>query len=133
MMSTLLRCDRASLWEKFCCWITSTEKRLYIGWFDVLMIPVLLVATLVFGLAFVAAPPVDIGGVRKSVSGSLLYGNNLISALDHNGNVIPTWADVLNRANLGIEVMHERNAHNFPLDLAAGPNQPIALLAPSIG
>jgi len=24
-------------------------------------------------------------------------------------------ADVLNRANLGMEVMHERNAHNFPL------------------
>jgi len=23
------------------------------------------------------------------------------------------------RANLGMEVMHERNAHNFPLDLAA--------------
>jgi hypothetical protein len=26
---------------------------------------------------------------------------------------------IFNRANLGIEVMHERNAHNFPLDLAA--------------
>jgi photosystem II P680 reaction center D1 protein len=33
--------------------------------------------------------------------------------------VISTWADVINRANLGMEVMHERNAHNFPLDLAA--------------
>jgi photosystem II P680 reaction center D1 protein len=32
--------------------------------------------------------------------------------------VINTWADILNRANLGMEVMHERNAHNFPLDLA---------------
>ena len=41
------------------------------------------------------------------------------SILDHNGRVVPTWADVLNRANLGMEVMHERNAHNFPLDLAA--------------
>ena len=39
--------------------------------------------------------------------------------VDSNGRVIPTWADVLNRANLGMEVMHERNAHNFPLDLAA--------------
>ncbi|MFN7322734.1 MAG: photosystem II q(b) protein, partial [bacterium] len=29
-----------------------------------------------------------------------------------------TWADILNRAGLGFEVMHERNAHNFPLDLA---------------
>ncbi|KAI3769319.1 hypothetical protein L6452_00420 [Arctium lappa] len=26
--------------------------------------------------------------------------------------------DIINRANLGMEVMHERNAHNFPLDLA---------------
>jgi photosystem II P680 reaction center D1 protein len=35
--------------------------------------------------------------------------------------VIPTWADVSNGANLGMEVMHERNAHNFPLALAATP------------
>ena len=42
------------------------------------------------------------------------------SLLDSEGRVINTWADVLNRANLGIEVIHERNAHNFPLDLAAG-------------
>jgi photosystem II P680 reaction center D1 protein len=41
------------------------------------------------------------------------------SVLATGGKVIPTWADVLNRANLGMEVMHERNAHNFPLDLAA--------------
>ena len=27
------------------------------------------------------------------------------------GDVINTWADVLNRAGLGMEVMHERNAH----------------------
>jgi len=32
---------------------------------------------------------------------------------------VNTWADIINRANLGMEVMHERNAHNFPLDLAA--------------
>jgi photosystem II P680 reaction center D1 protein len=29
--------------------------------------------------------------------------------------LINTWADVLNRAGLGLEVMHERNAHNFPI------------------
>ena len=34
------------------------------------------------------------------------------------GRVINTWADIINRADLGMEVMHERNAHNFPLDLA---------------
>ena len=30
-----------------------------------------------------------------------------------------TWGDVLNRAGLGMEVTDERNAQNFPLDLAA--------------
>jgi photosystem II P680 reaction center D1 protein len=56
------------------------------------------------------------------------------SILDSQGNrVVNTWADVLNRAGLGMEVMHERNAHNFPLDLAAASNTPVALTAPAIG
>ena len=54
------------------------------------------------------------------------------SILDSQGRVISTWADVLNRANIGFEVMHERNAHNFPLDLAAGDQAPVALTAPAI-
>jgi photosystem II P680 reaction center D1 protein len=54
------------------------------------------------------------------------------SIVDSQGNVINTWADVLNRANLGIEVIHERNAHNFPLDLAFGEAQIVALSAPKI-
>lgn len=48
-------------------------------------IPTLLTATSVFIIAFIAAPPVDIDGIREPVSGSLLYGNNIIS-----GAVIPT-------------------------------------------
>ena len=40
---------------------------------------------------------------------------------------------VLNRANLGMEVMHERNAHNFPLDLASAESTTVALTAPTIG
>ena len=40
------------------------------------------------------------------------------SILDYNGHVINSWADLLNRSNLGLEVMHERNAHHYPLDLA---------------
>jgi photosystem II P680 reaction center D1 protein len=55
------------------------------------------------------------------------------SIQDSQGHVIPTWADMLNRANLGIEVMHERNAHNFALDLAATQMTPVALTAPAIG
>ena len=52
--------------------------------------------------------------------------------MDSTGHVINTWADVLNRANLGFEVMHERNAHNFPLDLAAGEATPVAISSPAI-
>ena len=55
------------------------------------------------------------------------------SILDSQGRVVNSWADVLNRANLGLEVIHERNAHNFPLDLAAVESTPVALIAPSIG
>ncbi|XP_065031882.1 photosystem II protein D1-like [Musa acuminata AAA Group] len=211
MTAILERRESTSLWGRFCNWITSTENRLYIGWFGVLMIPTLLTATSVFIIAFIAAPPVDIDGIREPVSGSLLYGNNIISGaiiptsaaiacymgrewelsfrlgmrpwiavaysapvaaatavfliypigqgsfsdgvagvfggfpiqcyawflgistmafnlngfnfnqsvVDSQGRVINTWADIINRANLGMEVMHERNAHNFPLDLAA--------------
>ena len=60
----------------------------------------------------------------------VIYKNLLI---DSSGRVVPTWADVLNRANLGMEVMHERNAHNFPLDLASAETTEVALLAPAIG
>jgi photosystem II P680 reaction center D1 protein len=40
------------------------------------------------------------------------------SMIDGRAHLLGSWADVLNRADLGMEVMHERNAHNFPLDLA---------------
>jgi len=40
------------------------------------------------------------------------------SIIDSSGHLLNSWADIVNRADLGMEVMHERNAHNFPLDLA---------------
>ncbi|OMP13057.1 Photosynthetic reaction centre, L/M [Corchorus olitorius] len=89
MTAILERRESESLWGRFCNWITSTENRLYIGWFGVLMIPTLLTATSVFIIAFIAAPPVDIDGIREPVSGSLLYGNNIIS-----GAIIPTSAAI---------------------------------------
>ena len=49
------------------------------------MIPTLLAATTCFIIAFIAAPPVDIDGIREPVAGSLLYGNNIIS-----GAVVPS-------------------------------------------
>ncbi|MEN9235339.1 MAG: photosystem II q(b) protein, partial [Gloeomargarita sp. GMQP_bins_25] len=80
MTVTLERRSSVSLWEQFCQWVTSTDNRLYVGWFGVLMIPTLLTATACFIIAFIAAPPVDIDGIREPVSGSLLYGNNIITA-----------------------------------------------------
>jgi photosystem II P680 reaction center D1 protein len=40
------------------------------------------------------------------------------SIVNTTGQLVNTWSDIVNRADLGIEVMHERNAHQFPLDLA---------------
>jgi len=77
--------DASTVWKQFANWITSTENRLYIGWFGTLMFPTLLAATTCFIAAFIAAPPVDIDGIREPVAGSLLYGNNIIS-----GAVIPS-------------------------------------------
>jgi photosystem II P680 reaction center D1 protein len=54
------------------------------------------------------------------------------SVMDHQDRVINTWADILNRGGLGIEAMHERNVHNFPLDLAAVELTPVALSAPAM-
>ena len=77
--------QQSSLWQKYVNWVTSTDNRLYVGWFGTLMIPTLLTATIAFIVAFIAAPPVDIDGIREPVAGSLLYGNNIIS-----GAVVPS-------------------------------------------
>jgi photosystem II P680 reaction center D1 protein len=82
---TVQKRTNKTFWGQFVAWVTSTENRLYIGWFGCLMIPCLLTAITAFIVAFVAAPPVDIDGIREPVSGSLLYGNNIIS-----GAVVPS-------------------------------------------
>jgi len=65
--------------------ILFTGNRLYIGWFGIIMCPSLVVAGLVYIIAFISSPAVDIDGIREPVSGSLLFGNNIIS-----GAVIPS-------------------------------------------
>jgi photosystem II P680 reaction center D1 protein len=70
MTATIASRNSTNLWESFCQWVTSTNNRLYVGWFGVLMIPTLLAATICFIIAFVGAPPVDIDGIREPVSGS---------------------------------------------------------------
>ena len=72
-------------WDGLVGFVLSTSNRLYVGWFGVLMFPLLGLATFAFLAAFLAAPAVDIDGIREPVAGSLLYGNNLIS-----GGVIPS-------------------------------------------
>merc|ERR1712078_243964 len=62
-----------------------TGNRLYIGWFGVIMCPCFVVGALVYVIAFITSPAVDIDGIREPVSGSLLFGNNIIS-----GAVIPS-------------------------------------------
>ena len=47
------------------------------------MVPVLLAAVAAFVLSFVAAPPVDIDGIREPVSGSLLSSHKTHLALLH--------------------------------------------------
>ena len=57
MTTTLQRRESANLWSQFCNWVTSTDNRIYVGWFGVLMIPTLLTATICYIVAFIAAPP----------------------------------------------------------------------------
>ena len=89
MTAIIKRRERATIWDRFCDWITSTDNRMYVGWFGVLLIPTALTAATVFIVAFIAAPPVDLDGIREPVIGSLLGGNNIISA-----TVVPTSAAI---------------------------------------
>ena len=84
-MAATIALPKPSLWDRYLEWVSSTENRLYVGHFGVLMIPCLLAATTAFIVAFIAAPPVDIDGIREPVAGSLLFGNNIIS-----GAVVPS-------------------------------------------
>jgi len=84
-MAATIALQKRSPWDSYLEWVSSTENRLYVGHFGVLMVPCLLAATTAFILAFIAAPPVDIDGIREPVAGSLLYGNNIIS-----GAVVPS-------------------------------------------
>ncbi len=89
-MTTLVqRRESGSVWEQFCEWVTSTDNRIYVGWFGVLMIPCLLTAAICYIIAFVGAPAVDIDGIREPVQGSLFGGNNIIS-----GAVVPSSAAI---------------------------------------
>ena len=80
MAASIAQQRQSNTWDQFCNWVTSTDNRLYVGWFGVLMVHCLLAATTCFILAIIAAPVVDIDGIREPVAGSFLTGNNIISA-----------------------------------------------------
>ena len=85
MTASIAQQRQLNTWDQFCDWVTSTNNRLYVGWFGTLMIPCLLAATTMFIIAFIGAPAVDIDGIREPVAGSLMWGNNIIS-----GAVVPS-------------------------------------------
>jgi photosystem II P680 reaction center D1 protein len=49
------------------------------------------------------------------------------SVLDSSGRFIPTYADVINYADLGIQSMHSPNSHHFPLLLAQSEPKLVAV------
>jgi photosystem II P680 reaction center D1 protein len=89
-----------TFWSELVGVTVVTSNRFYIGYFGVIMFPVLAVAISVYILGVSYAPPVDIDGIREPVSGSLLYGNNIItSAVIPSSNAIgvhfyPVWDSV---------------------------------------
>ena len=84
----------ASVGKQFCDWVTSHKQQMSVCWLvrrsdD----PYAACSTICFIVAFIAAPPVDIDGIREPVAGSLMYGNNIIS-----GAVVPSscnWSSLL--------------------------------------
>jgi photosystem II P680 reaction center D1 protein len=86
-----------AVWSQFVSFTLSTSNRLFIGYFGLLMFPLLFVGSIVYILSVSFSPPVDIDGIREPVSGSLLYGNNIItSSLIPSSNAIgvhfyPVW------------------------------------------
>ena len=60
MTATISQRQQSNAWDNYLNWVTSTDNRLYLGHFSVLMVPCLLAATICFIVAFIAAPPVDI-------------------------------------------------------------------------
>ena len=134
---TTIQQQRSSLlkgWPQFCEWVTSTNNRIYVGWFGVLMIPCLLAATTCFIVAFIAAPPVDIDGIREPVAGSFMYGNNIISgAVVPSSNAIglhfyPIWeAATLDEFNKDINYISKDKTYPVFIGEAAYKEKKIAM------
>merc|ERR1719236_378488 len=103
-MNTFYKSNFSVAWSEFIGFISSCNRRFYIGYFGLVMFPVLAVAITFYILGVSYAPPVDIDGIREPVSGSLLYGNNIITTA-----VIPSSNAI--------------GVHFYPLWDASSPNE----------
>merc|ERR1719265_1565299 len=83
--SSSILCETKYSWGSFIGVLLSTTNRLYLGWFGILAFPLLSLGAVVYSFVFIFAPPADIDGIREPVGGSLIYGNNIITA-----SVIPS-------------------------------------------
>merc|ERR1712100_202892 len=72
--STNLKTPTLNTWGTLVGFLLSTSNRLYIGFFGVLMFPLLVVSIIVYLLSFILSPSVDIDGIREPVAGSLILG-----------------------------------------------------------
>jgi photosystem II P680 reaction center D1 protein len=63
--------DTVGLWEQFANWVTSTQNRIYIGWFGVLMIPTGSGGPDRVCDRPLCRPPVDMEGIREPIFGSI--------------------------------------------------------------
>ena len=67
--------SRKNNWDLFTEWVTSTNNRLYVGWFGMSDDPLSAGSNYLFHYCLRwQHPPVDIDGIREPVSGSLMYG-----------------------------------------------------------
>ncbi len=92
MATTVTLTKPTNNWQSFCDWVTSTDNRLYVGWFGVLMIPALLTAATCFIIAFVAAPPVDIDVFTSTQSGKLQPSTSGYITEDHINSLCSTFS-----------------------------------------
>jgi photosystem II P680 reaction center D1 protein len=100
MKNTMQRVNVSAVFGCFVSNLLETKNRIFIGFFGILMFPVIIISTIAYTIAFFVAPPCDIDGIREPVAGSLLYGNNIITgAVIPSSNAIglhfyPVWASL---------------------------------------
>jgi photosystem II P680 reaction center D1 protein len=71
MKNTLTSYSTSYNWGSVISTVLGTNNRLYIGYFGLILFPLIALSTVVYVAGFIMAPPVDIDGIREPVAGSL--------------------------------------------------------------